>query len=122
MQKAYRNLSAARELFHLGFYEDSVGKSYYAILTAMRALLSLRHQDSKTHGGVITLFHRHFVKERLFPQRFNKIFARLRKLREDADYGDYVSISKELAEKEMQDADEFLRVAESVMVKLLSEE
>ena len=122
LQKALRNLSVARENLQLGFYEEAVAKSYYAILSAMRALLALRHLDSKRHEGVIILFHKHFVKEKMFPVRFNKIITRLKKLREDADYGDYVSISRETAEREMENSEEFVKAAESVLVRILSEE
>ena len=120
MEKALRNLSIARETFHLGFYEEAISKSYYAILTAMRALLALRHVDSKRHEGVITLFHKHYVKEELFPKKFNKIITKLKKLREDADYGDYVAISREVAEMEIQNSEEFLKNAESVIAQILS--
>ena len=120
MEKAFRNLSIARETFHLGFYEEAVAKSYYAILTAMRALLALRHVDSKRHEGVITLFHKYYVKEELFPKKFNKVITKLKKLREDADYGDYIAITGNVAEFEIQNCEEFLKIAESVIARMLS--
>ena len=120
MEKAFRNLSIARETFHLGFYEEAVAKSYYAILSAMRALLSLLHLDSQRHEDVITLFHKNFVKEEIFPRKFSKTIAKLKKLREEADYGDYVTISKEIAEKEIANSEDFLKAADSVLAKLLA--
>ena len=44
----------------------------------------------------------------------------MKKLREDADYGDYVTISKEIAEKEIANSEDFLKAADSVLAKLLA--
>ncbi len=120
LEKAYYNLSVARANYEQGFYQDTITKSYYAILTAMRALLALIHRDSKRHDGVITLFHKHFVKENLFPKEFNKIITQMKKLREEADYGDYVEVTKGEATDEIQQAEKFLKKVEEVLIKLLA--
>lgn len=119
MEKAARNLSMARENFVLGHYDESVVKSYYVVLTAMRALLALLHMDSHRHEGVIALFHQHLINEKLFPKDFNRKIPKLKKLREDADYGDFVTVSKEEAQDEIRNAEDFLRAAEEAFVKLL---
>lgn len=120
MNKALEDLSTSRQLFQLGKYRDAVSKSYYSILTAMRALLSLFHQDSQRHEGVITLFHQLLIKPGFIPKSFNKIIRDLKTSREDADYGDFIEISREAASKEIQHAEEFLKVAEKVFTKLLT--
>ncbi|MBI4810395.1 MAG: HEPN domain-containing protein [Ignavibacteriales bacterium] len=120
LERAYYNLSVARANYQQGFYKDTVTKSYYAILTAMRALLALFHIDSKRHEGVITLFHKYFVKENLVSKEFNKLIIRMKRMREDADYGDYVEVTKEEATKEIQQAEKFLKKIEEVLIKLLA--
>ena len=121
LDKATQNLSMARENYHLGHYAESISKSYYAILTAMRALLTLLHMDSKRHEGVISLFHQHLVKRGLFPRGFARIISESKKLREDADYGDYVEIHQEQAWSGIQNAEEFLKEAEKTFVNILVE-
>lgn len=120
MDKAFRNLSIARENFHLGFYDEAVTKCYYAVITTMRAFLALMHLDSQQHDGVIKLFHQHFIKEKMFPREFTKIITELKEIREDADYGDYVTIFEEDAQEEIEHAEQFLRTADAVLAKLLS--
>ena len=120
MEKASRNLRIAWQNFQLGQYEETVSKSYYCILTAMKALIALQHQEGRTHEGVITLFQKLFVQPKLFPKEFNKVIRKLRSLRHDADYGDFVEISREQAAGEMRHAEEFLKRAEKVMVRMLA--
>ncbi|MEK9136445.1 MAG: HEPN domain-containing protein [Bacteroidota bacterium] len=119
MEKAYRNLSIARAAFQNGFFDEAVAKSYYAVLTAMRAVLAALHVDNKRHEGVITLFHQHLVNKDLFPKRYNKIISKLKRLRENADYGDYLSITEGDASQEIRNADEFVRTADEALAKLL---
>lgn len=85
IEKAERQLTIAKKAFEDEFFDESVSKSYYSILTAMRAMLSVKGFDSQRHEGVITLFHKHFVKEGSFPNTFNVIITQLKKRREDAD-------------------------------------
>ncbi len=120
LEKAYYNLSVARANYQQGFYKDAITKSYYAILTAMRALLALHHIDSKRHEGVITLFHKHFIKQNLIPKEFSKTITRTKKLREEADYGDYVEVTKDEAFEEMKHTEKFLKKAEKLLIKLLA--
>lgn len=120
MEKAQSNLMTARQLFQLGRYDDSVSKSYYAILTAMRCLLAIKHVDSHRQDGVITLFNQHFIKTKYFSKEINKIIRNVKSLREEADYGDFVLITKELAEKEISHAEKFLIETEKVFTKLLT--
>jgi uncharacterized protein (UPF0332 family) len=120
MEKAAHNLRVARQNYQLGQFEEAVSKSYYSILTAMRALNALHHRDSHRHEGVITLFHELFVKPRVFPKDFNRTIRKLKGLREDADYGDFVEVSKEQAEGAIEEAEKFLKRADEVLVNMLT--
>lgn len=99
-----------------------VSKSYYAVLTAMRAMLSVKGLDSQRHEGVITLFHKHFVKQGIFPPTFNAVIAQLKKRREEADYGDFVTMTRQMAEVELSHAEKFLIAAKEVLSRLISGE
>lgn len=122
IERAMENLSNARQNFHLGNYKVSVTQAYYSILTGMRALLAIQHFDSKRHKGVITLFHKHYVATKLFPKEFSKVIRKMKLIREEADYGDFVEITKEMAEDEIANAERFLRTAEKLFAELLIRE
>ena len=121
LEKANRNLMSARQAFHLGNYDDAVSRSYYCILTTMRALLALHHQDSQRHEGVITLFNKYFIQPKLFPRDINKIIHKMKSLREDADYGDFIEITGEIAEKEIRKAEVFMKNAEEIFSIFLTD-
>ena len=56
LDMAKERLEAAKLLLDNGSYKDSIGRSYYAIFTAVRALLALDGVDFSKHAGVISYF------------------------------------------------------------------
>lgn len=120
-EKASNNLLVARDAFRLGHYDDAVARSYYCIFTAMRSLLALKGVDSKSHKGVIALFGKHFIKEKLFPRDLHKIISEAKDIREKADYGDFFKVSKEVATRHIANAEVFLKRVEEVLKKMVVE-
>src|SRR3990172_9709346 len=97
MSKAKEKIRAAEILLESSAFEDSVSRSYYAILMAARALLALKGLDSRKHSGVISLFNRHFVKEGLMDRTASRIIQDAKGEREEADYGDYKVVTEDEA-------------------------
>lgn len=122
MEKANENLSVARAMIVQGYYRHAISESYYAVFTAMRAMLAVLHLNSKRHEGVITLFHQHLVQTHRFPREFNKLVPKLKKMREDATYAPKIVVTEEEAQVELVEAGKFLNTAENVLAKMLSEE
>jgi uncharacterized protein (UPF0332 family) len=120
-EKASNNLLIARDAFSLGHYDEAVGRSYYCIFTAMRSLLALKGVDSKSHKGVIILFGKHFIKEKLFPRDLHKMISEAKDIREKADYGDFFKVSKEVATAHIANAEVFLKRVEDVLNKMIVE-
>ncbi|MDZ7261966.1 MAG: HEPN domain-containing protein [candidate division KSB1 bacterium] len=54
---AIEKLESARILLQENRLKDSLSRSYYAMFSAVRALLALRKLDSSKHSGVISLFN-----------------------------------------------------------------
>lgn len=108
IQKPYSQLQSAQILFASGKYDDSLGRSYYAMFTAARALLALRQLDSKKHSGVISLFNRHFVKTGIIGVAAGRDLGNARTKRESSDYGDYYLATKEEALDQLEAAQRFL--------------
>jgi len=103
----------------MGRYENSVGRAYYSIFSAMRALLALKEVDSKSHAGVFALFNQHFVKHKLFPRGFSKMIREAKQVREKADYGDFEHVSKDIAARHIENAEIFLQRVDTVMRQMI---
>jgi len=54
---AKEKLMSARILLQEKHLKDSLSRSYYAMFSAVRALLALKEVDSSKHSGVISLFN-----------------------------------------------------------------
>ena len=53
---AKERLSYADEILKIGDYKTVANRSYYAVFSAMRAVLALDSFDSKKHSGIIAEF------------------------------------------------------------------
>lgn len=118
LERAKETLVEALDNLKGNHYGVSVNRSYYAMFTAARALLALKGLDSSKHSGVIALFNQHIVKTGLFQKEVSKFLAKAKYIREDADYGDFVEITKEDAENQLSCAKEFVKEACDVFLKL----
>ena len=121
IKDAKEKLKAAKALFDLGYWSDSVGRSYYAIFSATRSLLAMKAVDSTKHSGVISLFNLHFVKTGLLSKECSKFIETARRQREKSDYGDYVIITKEDAEHQIANATQFIQAVKALLNKMLKE-
>jgi len=100
-------------------YKAATNRSYYCIFHAMRAILALDEFDSKTHPGVITKFRQLYIKTGLFPTDFSDMIQRSWNNRGKSDYEDFFIISKELAVKQIKDAEVFLLAIEEYIKTIL---
>jgi uncharacterized protein (UPF0332 family) len=115
IEKANKNLVEARDSFALGHHELTVGRSYYCVFIAMKALLALEGIDTKSHAGTFTLFNKHFMKGNLFPRGFSKVIRDAKRIREKSEYGEFQTVERDIAELHLKNADEFLRRVEVVV-------
>lgn len=118
LEKAKRLLKDALGLFDSHSYESSVNRSYYAILTASKAILILRGVDAETHEDIKTMLSREFIRTGLLPKEFGEIFRSVQARRVDSDYGDYVDIGKDEALDSLKRAEEFLQKIEELLLSL----
>lgn len=120
IDKACNHLKSAEILFTSGMYDDSLGRSYYAMLAAARALLALKQLDSKKHSGVISLFNQHFVKTGIVDKVAGKQLGKARVNRESSDYVDFYVTSREDAQIQLETAKTFLTAVEAAFQKVIS--
>lgn len=102
--RACEVLNDAKLLFREKSYKSSVNRSYYAIFHGLRAITALDGFDSSKHSGVISYFNKNYVKEGIFDKTVSKKLDTAFRLREKADYQDFVIVSREMAEDQLEKA------------------
>lgn len=107
LQMAEEKLHVSEILLHTGNYKDSIGRSYYAMFQAVRALLALDEVDFKKHAGVISYFQEHYIKTQVFDKKYSKYLSKASRIRNNVDYADFYIVSKEDAEKQYANALDF---------------
>ncbi len=118
MKKAKENLKESEDSLKQEHFGLSVNRSYYAMFTGARALLALKELDSSKHSGVVALFNQHIIKPGLFPTDFSKFLREAKRIREDADYGDFVKITKQDAHIQLGNARKFIKEAKKTVQKM----
>lgn len=74
LESAKERLNSAEVLLASKSYKDSIGRSYYAMFTAVRALLAKDGVDYSKHAGVISYFQREYIKTQKFEKKYSKIY------------------------------------------------
>lgn len=120
LERAKEILIESKDSLMQEHYKLSTNRSYYAMFSATKALLALKELDSSKHSGVISLFNRYIVKEGLFPKELSKLLSIAKSIREDADYRDYVEISKLDAENQLKNAEKFINQTTKTMSEMIS--
>lgn len=114
-ESALDDFDTAGDLLQKGKFKASVNRSYYAIFHALRAVTALDEFDSSKHSGVIAFFNRTYVKEGIFDKSISKMIDTAFRLREKADYQDFVIISKEQAQGQLEKAEKIIQMLDGYL-------
>lgn len=117
LEIAHERLTTAKAMLELGDYKASANRLYYAIFSAMRAVLALDGFDSKKHSGIIARFRQSYIKTGIFSTEMSKIIDDLEVIIEDSDYDDFYIISKEDIKIQSQKAEHFISEVEKYLEK-----
>lgn len=110
LEMAQERLHSSKILLDDGSYKDSIGRSYYAMFTAVRALLAMEGQDFSKHAGVIAYFQKEFIKTGKFDKKYSKYISQAFQIRNNTDYADFFIVSAQDAKEQYERAAEFLNV------------
>lgn len=113
LSSAKERLESARLLLDAGQYKDSIGRSYYAIFTAVRAVLARDQVDFSKHAGMIAYFQREYIKSAIFDIKYSKILQRAFQIRNNCDYDDFFIVSKEDATEQYKNAVDMVQAIET---------
>jgi uncharacterized protein len=86
LEEAQESMAAARLLFESGFVKKSVSQLYYACFYAVEALLWTEKLQAKTHAGVRSLFHQHWLRAAKLPAEMGDFYQSMFEWRIDIDY------------------------------------
>ena len=110
LDSAKERLDSAKILLEAEQYKDSIGRSYYAIFTAVRAVLARDEVDFSKHAGVISYFQREYIKTGIFEKKFSKYLQEAFQIRNNCDYDDFYIVFKDDAVEQLARAEEFYPV------------
>ena len=117
LEMAKERLHSSEILLKDGSYKDSIGRSYYAMFTSVRALLAMEGQDFSKHAGVIAYFQKEFVKIGKFDKKYSKYISQAFQIRNNTDYADFFIVSMQDAKEQYDKAKEFLEVIEKYIAE-----
>jgi len=104
-------LRAAKSNLKLELYKDALNRSYYCIFHSMRAVLALDMYDAKKHSGIISEFHKSYIKTEKFDKRFSTIIRQSFTIRNRSDYEDFYVVAKDDVVQQINNAREFMTAA-----------
>jgi len=107
-QRAQETLDEAKVMLETEHLYGASNRIYYACFYAVSALLMTKDLSSSKHAGVMALFNRHFIKEKLFPVELGKFYSRVFDNRQQSDYGDVVKVEAKQLTKDIKTASDFI--------------
>lgn len=109
LDMAADKLKSAKILLDERQYKDSIGRSYYAIFSSLRAVLAIEEKDFSKHSAVIVYFQKEYIKTGKFHIKYSKYIQQAFQIRNSCDYDDFYIVSKEEAEEQYNRAEELLK-------------
>ena len=108
LESAEEKLESTKILLDAGQWKDSIGRSYYAIFTAVRAVLAKDQIDFSKHAGVISYFQREYIKTGIFDKKYSSILQNAFQIRNNCDYNDFFIVSRADALEQYERAKDML--------------
>lgn len=115
---AKERIEFADKIFEIGDYKTVANRSYYAVFSAMRAVLALNGFDSKKHSGIIAEFRKEYLKSGVLPKELSEIIDGLVEVRQGSDYDDFYLISKEEVAVQLENAKMFVTTISNYLDKI----
>jgi hypothetical protein len=101
-------LAEAKTLLENGFYRGTVNRAYYAMFTAVLALLFTEGVVTKTHTGALSRFHELFIKTGKLPEDLGSSLNEAFNKRQRTDYNFDFDIDKDTADHAFLTAERFV--------------
>ena len=115
MLNAEETLRAAEVLFKEEFLRDAVNRAYYSVFYIAEALLNEKDLRYSKHGTVHGAFAQHFVKTKIFDDKYHKLLTGAFRRRMLGDYEEVTRFSRDEVRQVIEQAWDFLGVAKNYL-------
>ena len=110
LQQAEDSIKEAEILLNSGgSFRSAINRSYYAMFYSVLALICKKGMGTSKHSGVLSIFDREYVKQKIFPKKMSKLFHQAFYLRQQCDYEEFSIITKEETIEILKGAIDFLK-------------
>ncbi len=117
LEKAQDCLGGAKVLAESGYYDRAAGRAYYAMFHVARMFLLECGMDFSKHSSILSAFGQHFVKTGILPAHFHRYLIDAQDKRLTGDYRTSIHVPAEEVAILIQQAEEFVALAEAHFVK-----
>jgi uncharacterized protein (UPF0332 family) len=108
VERADEELRATRKLIEDGLYRIACTRAYYAAFLMTTVVLLTLNVARAKHSGVEAAFHEQFIRGARIEAEYGRLYALLRKTREDSDYNDRMIATEDMARQRLADAERFV--------------
>lgn len=115
MLNAEETLNAAEMLFKEEYLRDAINRAYYAVFYIAEALLNEKDLRYSKHGTVHGAFAQHYIKTKLFDEKYHKLLTGAFRRRMLGDYDEVVQFRSEEVKETITGAWDFLQAAKSYL-------
>ncbi|MEW6086339.1 MAG: HEPN domain-containing protein [Chloroflexota bacterium] len=92
---AEETLQAAEILFREEYLRDTVNRVYYSVFYVAEALLNEKNLRYSKHGTVHGAFAQHFIRTKLFDEKYHKLLVQSFRRRMLGDYDEVTRFTHE---------------------------
>lgn len=98
VQRADETITEVRSHISNGYLHTAVNRIYYCVFYIVSALALKYNFQTKNHGQLLGWFNREFIKTKIIPKKFSKIYRWAFNNRQSGDYDDFVTFTKDEVE------------------------
>ena len=109
LERGKESIAASGKLVEEGYFDFAASRAYYAAFYAVSAALLNEGAEFSKHSGVISAFHKKFIKTGKLEAKYGRDLRWLFELRGIGDYGQTAHVSREDAGKAIKTAESLLQ-------------
>lgn len=115
MLNAEETLNASEMLFKEEYLRDAINRAYYAVFYIAEALLNEKDLRFSKHGTVHGAFAQHYVRTKIFDEKYHKLLTGAFRRRMLGDYDEITRFSAEEVSGILEQASDFLETAKNYL-------
>jgi uncharacterized protein (UPF0332 family) len=118
LQEAKEAREEAAILLHNGKLRGATNRVYYAMFYATLAPLASKQFTASKHSGVISFFHKEFVKTGLISPETAKYLDIAFDLRNKIDYREFIVPEESVVQELLKESEKFIEIVEILINKV----